>query len=127
LPFFALLVPFWLVAAQAGWRGMVGVWPACLAAGASFAGVQFLVSNFHGPYLLDAAAGLSSIGAHVILLRFWKPRETQTHPGHVPSAPESRHTGDNAPRGRENFRAWLPWALDGQTADGVTAIVHLCT
>ena len=63
LPFFALLVPFWLVAAQAGWRGIVGVWPACLVAGVSFAGGQFLVSNFHGPYLVDAAAGLSSIGA----------------------------------------------------------------
>ena len=29
LPFFSLLVPFWLIAAQAGWRGMVAVWPAC--------------------------------------------------------------------------------------------------
>ena len=58
LPFFALLVPFWLVAAQAGWRGMLGVWPACLVTGASFAVVQFLVSNYHGPYLVDAAAGI---------------------------------------------------------------------
>ncbi|MEK7753176.1 MAG: L-lactate permease, partial [Acidobacteriota bacterium] len=62
LPFFSLLVPFWLVAAQAGWRGMMGVWPACFVTGASFALVQFLVSNYHGPYLVDAAAGLSAIG-----------------------------------------------------------------
>ncbi|MEN9677850.1 MAG: hypothetical protein RIS76_3746, partial [Verrucomicrobiota bacterium] len=27
LPIFSLLVPFWLVAAQSGWRGMVEVWP----------------------------------------------------------------------------------------------------
>ena len=33
LPFFSLIVPFWLVAAQAGWRGMIEVWPACLVAG----------------------------------------------------------------------------------------------
>jgi lactate permease len=110
LPFFALLVPFWLVAAQAGWRGMAGVWPACLVAGVSFAGGQFLVSNFHGPYLVDAAAGLSSIGALVILLRFWKPREVQTHPGNVPSAPDPAAKATMS-RGRENFRAWLPWVL----------------
>jgi len=27
LPFFSLLVPFWLVTAQCGWRGMIAVWP----------------------------------------------------------------------------------------------------
>src|SRR5512133_1150396 len=48
LPFFSVIVPFWLVAAQVGWRGMVGVWPACLVAGVSFGGMQFLMSNLHG-------------------------------------------------------------------------------
>jgi lactate permease len=110
LPFFALLVPFWLVAAQAGWRGMLGVWPACLVAGASFAVVQFLVSNYHGPYLVDAAAGLCSIGALVILLRFWKPREMQTRADHVKAAADPA-TQATTSRGRENFRAWLPWIL----------------
>src|SRR4051812_28286197 len=47
LPFFSLIIPFWLVAALSGWRGLLGVWPACLVAGVSFAIVQFLVSNFH--------------------------------------------------------------------------------
>jgi len=110
LPFFSLLVPFWLVAAQAGWRGMLGVWPACFVTGASFAVVQFLVSNYHGPYLVDAAAGLSSIGALVILLRFWKPCEVQTHPGYVKAAPDPAAQVTMS-RGRENFRAWLPWIL----------------
>jgi lactate permease len=110
LPFFALLVPFWLVAALVGWRGMIRVWPACLVAGASFAVVQFLVSNFHGPHLVDAAAGLSSIGALVILLRFWKPREVQMHPGHVQATPDAAAQATMS-RGREDFRAWLPWIL----------------
>jgi lactate permease len=110
LPFFALLVPFWLVAAQAGWRGMISVWPACLVAGASFGGVQFLVSNYHGPSLVNAAAGLSSIGALVILLRFWKPREVDAHPERAKAAPDPA-TQATMSRGRENFRAWLPWML----------------
>ena len=110
LPFFSLLVPFWLVAAQAGWRGMLGVWPACFVTGASFAVVQFLVSNYHGPYLVDAAAGLSAIGALVILMRCWKPRELQAHPGQAEAAP-GRAAQVPASRGRENLRAWLPWIL----------------
>src|SRR6185295_2685784 len=56
LPFFSCIIPFWIVAAQAGWRGMLGVWPACLVTGASFALVQFAVSNFHGPWLVDLAS-----------------------------------------------------------------------
>jgi lactate permease len=110
LPFFALLVPFWLVAALAGWRGMVAVWPACLVAGASFGVVQFLVSNLHGPYLVAAAAGLSSIGALMVLLRFWKPSEVQTSPGHSPVAADSAPHAKSS-RGQENLRAWLPWGL----------------
>src|SRR5918998_427363 len=35
LPFFSVIVPFWLVWAMAGWRRMLEVWPACAAAGVS--------------------------------------------------------------------------------------------
>ena len=31
LPLFSLIVPFWVVCAMVGWRGMLGVWPAALA------------------------------------------------------------------------------------------------
>ena len=75
LPFFSLLVPFWLVAAQVGWRGMVGIWPACLVAGGSFGIVQYLVSNFHGPWLVDIIAGAVSMLSVVVLMRFWQPTE----------------------------------------------------
>src|SRR5262245_25047056 len=43
LPFFSLIVPAWLVWVMAGWRGVVGVWPALAVCGGSFALVQFLV------------------------------------------------------------------------------------
>ena len=33
LPFFSLIIPFWLVWAFAGFRGMIEVWPALLVAG----------------------------------------------------------------------------------------------
>jgi lactate permease len=75
LPFFSVLLPFWVVAAFAGWRGMWGVWPAALVAGLAFAVPQFLVSNFHGPWLVDITAGACSIAALVGLMRVWQPKE----------------------------------------------------
>src|SRR5206468_2452945 len=77
LPFFSLLVPFWVVWAFAGFRGMRGVWPAALTAGLAFAVPQFLVSNFNGPRLVDIVSGACSIAAVVLLLRVWKPREAR--------------------------------------------------
>src|SRR5213593_1421886 len=71
LPFFSLIVPFWVVWAYSGFRGMLGVWPVALTAGVAFAIPQFLVSNFHGPWLVDIVASLTSIGAVVMLSRFW--------------------------------------------------------
>jgi lactate permease len=49
LPFFSLIVPFWLIWAFAGWRGMLHVWPAILVTGVSFAVPQFLISNYINP------------------------------------------------------------------------------
>ena len=74
LPFFSVIIPFWLVWAMAGWHKMWEVWPACVAAGLSFGLVQFLVSNYHGPWLVDVAGGVASILSLVILLRFWRPK-----------------------------------------------------
>src|SRR5438552_3486437 len=73
LPFFSVIVPFWLVWAMAGRKGMREVWPACLVTGLSFAIVQFLVSNYHGPWVVDIAGALVSILSLVVLLKFWQP------------------------------------------------------
>ena len=132
LPFFSLIVPFWVVWAQAGFRGMLGVWPAALVAGVTFAIPQFLVSNFHGPWLVDIVASLSSIGALVVLLKFWQPKDTWK-----PNDNEAQPSGDSlnverstlnvqrsesptvgsiahAPSGADAAllrRAWTPWIL----------------
>jgi lactate permease len=108
------------------------VWPACLTAGLSFAVVQFLVSNFHGPWLVDIVASMVSILSLVVLLRFWQPRETwrfdddppvederaaarrrpglgdgELSPGPGAAARSELSSSDR----REAFMAWLPWIL----------------
>jgi lactate permease len=107
LPFFSCLIPFWLVAVLAGWRGLREVWPACLVTGLSFAVVQFGVSNFHGPWLVDTAASLASIGSLRLLLRFWQPARVWRFAGDTGS-PAAK--GDAIGR-RALFRAWGPWLL----------------
>jgi glycolate permease/lactate permease len=75
LPLFSLLVPAYLVVLLAGWRPMVEVLPAVITAGASFAVVQFAVSNWVGPELTDILSSLASLAALALLLRVWRPRE----------------------------------------------------
>src|SRR5579862_4607696 len=60
LPFFSLIVPFWVVWAFSGWRGLVGVWPAILVTGVSFAIPQFLISQIN-PWIVDIGASLISM------------------------------------------------------------------
>ena len=108
LPFFSLIVPFWIVWALAGWRGMLGVWPVALTAGVAFAVPQFLVSNFHGPWLVDIIAAVCSMGATVGLLKFWRPAPSDV--GLVGEAEVS--DGPHPPRpGKRLWQAWLPWIL----------------
>lgn len=109
LPFFSLLVPFWVVWAMAGFRGLLGVWPAALTAGLAFAIPQFLVSNFHGPWLVDIVASLSSIVATIVLLKFWQPKTRWDHE----EAPKAAASSSAAPiyDAVKIRAAWTPWIL----------------
>ena len=80
LPVFSLIVPFWVVWAFAGWRGMKDVWPAILITGISFAVPQFLISNFINPWIVDIGASLISMGALILFLKVWQPRELWLSP-----------------------------------------------
>ena len=97
LPFFSFMIPFWVVAAFAGWRGVLGIWPAALTAGLAFAVPQYLVSNFHGPWLVDLVSGGSAIAALVILLRFWRPQVLWRFDGNGVARPEESHEVGTAP------------------------------
>jgi lactate permease len=74
LPFTAILVPFWLVRAMVSWSETFEVLPAILVVGISFAGMQFFWSNYMDSNLVDIAAGVTSMIAMIVFLRFWKPK-----------------------------------------------------
>jgi lactate permease len=125
LPFFSILVPFWLIWAFAGLKGMKEIWPAILVAGVSFAIPQFLVSNFHGPWLVDVVAAMVSMACLVAFLRFWHPASIWTSPslkGHeaqreaeAAGARPAAATGNPTTTMRHDRRtvivAWIPWMI----------------
>ncbi len=115
LPFFSLLVPFWLIWAFAGRKAMLEIWPAILVTGLAFAIPQFLVSNFIGPELVDIIAAIVSMVCLIGFLRVWQPKQIWTSPtmrGNDVSANEAKPPTPIARHPRADLiRAWTPFAI----------------
>ena len=116
LPFFSLIVPFWLIWAFAGWRGMIQVWPAILVSGVSFAIPQFLISNFVNPWIVDIGASIISMACLAGFLQIWRPKKLWTSPA-LRGRDESAATMPPPPKAKkqatreEIIWAWVPWVI----------------
>ncbi len=110
LCFFAVLVPFWLVWAYAGFRGMLGVWPAILVAGVSFAIPEYLVSNYHGPWLVAIVASLCSLVTVTLFLLVWHPKEIWSLEGGK-NGNGGPARSDHGYTTEEVVKAWTPWVI----------------
>src|SRR6201989_3356820 len=117
LPLFSLIVPFWVVWAFAGWKGMKDIWPAVLVTGLSFAIPQFVVSNFVNPWIVDIGASLISMGCLILFLKVWQPRQLWLSPalrGHDESAPTMtapKPMDKTSLTQAELWGALLPWII----------------
>jgi lactate permease len=123
LPWFSLIIPFWLIWAFAGFRGMLGIWPAALIAGGFFAVPQFLISNFHGPWLVDIVSAVVSMTALTLFLRIWHPKQLwlaterpgNDNPGHANNPSPVADTDTSAlsshPSRADTIKALIPWIL----------------
>ena len=107
LPIFSLIVPFWIIWTMAGRKAMLEVWPACLVAGGSFAITQFLVSNFHGPWLVDIIGAIVSMAALVLFLKVWQPKTLwrYEHEREDATAVKVEQTTGKI------VKAWMPWVF----------------
>jgi lactate permease len=113
LPFFALLLPFYVIAMFGGMRSIRELWPVLLVAGGAFAIGQFLSSN--GPYLsipfmtyqlTDVISAGSSLVATVLFLRVWQPKSSAEFALVVPAEdPNSPH------RHVATWQGWMPWVI----------------
>ena len=117
LPFFSLIVPFWLIWAFAGRRGMLEIWPAILVCGLSFAIPQFLISNFINPWIVDVGASLISMGCLIGFLKIWQPKELwlspalRTRDDSASSAPPVAPAKTDTLTSAAVLRSLLPWII----------------
>ena len=105
----SLFIPGYLMLVMAGPRRALEVLPAIIACGVSFAGMQFLISNYMGPELTDIMSSLTCIVVMVFVLKFWKPKNVMRletdKPVAAVGATLMRHTAG------EIFLAWSPYLL----------------
>jgi lactate permease len=105
---FDLIVPFWLIWAFAGFTAMLEVWPAILAAGATFAITQYLMAVYSGPSLIAVVAAAAAIAVLIVLFRFWQPRRTLNVDLQDITGLARQQHGHSA---ATIFHAWLPWLI----------------
>jgi len=116
LPIFSLIVPFWLIWAFAGWKGMKEVWPAILVTGVSFAIPQFLISNYVNPWIVDVGASLVSMACLIGFLKIWQPKELWLSPAlrsrddSVGTMPAQKVNNDPVSTA-EMWRGLTPWII----------------
>ena len=108
------------MAVMGGKKALKGVLLAAVVCGVSFAGVQFVISNYVGVQLTDILASLAAMGSLALLLQVWKPEGPFlpcTPPPPPPPPPEAervlREQGVASPHhpAGEIVMAWMPYIL----------------
>ncbi|MFB3777596.1 MAG: L-lactate permease [Bryobacteraceae bacterium] len=99
-------VPAYLIMVMGGWRALRSVLPAVFVCGAAFSVTQLLVSNYLGPQLTDILSALAAIGALMLLLMVWRPKEGFTLDGGL-----AVHTAPKRHPRAEILKAWMPYAV----------------
>ena len=103
LPFFALLLPFYVIALYGGLRSIKALWPGLVVAGASFALAQFVAANFIDYQLTDVLASLFSLIVTIGFLKVWKP---PVDPAFAIDATKMSVGG-----ARVGWGGWTPWLI----------------
>jgi lactate permease len=105
LPFLALLLPFYVMALYGGRRSVKAIWPVLLVSGVSFAGAQFVTSNYLNYALTDVLSSMTALIVTLLFLQLWKPA---TDPAFAMSSKVTdalRHS--TVPP----WQGWLPWIV----------------
>jgi lactate permease len=72
----ALAPPWILIILVTGRRGLRGAWPLAVVGSLSYILGQFPTSQWLGPYLPDIIGAVVSFACILLLLRYWRPKET---------------------------------------------------
>jgi lactate permease len=111
LTLFSLIIPAWLVAVMSGWKGVKGCWPAIVVCSVSFASIQFCVSNWYGPALVNVIGGVGTLVILTVFLRFWQPKEVWRFPVEKESPSTIPDSLPASLTPHQVAYAWMPWVL----------------
>jgi lactate permease len=104
LPFFALLLPFYVIGVYAGFRNMLKIWPVLLVAGGAFSLTQFVTSNYVSYSLTDVLSSLVSLIVTIAFLRVWKPAPDERFAVNVDRTAQNRAKLSGG-------HGWVPWIV----------------
>src|SRR6201996_8638245 len=107
----ALLPPWFLILLVPGRRGLRGAWPLALVGSFAYILGQYPTSQYLGPYLPDVIGAVVCFGALLLLLKFWRPRETLGFGGVVIEPDEPAEEQEDKPGAREALRGFLPFGI----------------
>jgi lactate permease len=108
LPFFALLLPFYVVGVYGGVRSIGKLWPALLVSGGSFAIAQFVTSNYLGYQLTDVLSSLSSLIVTIGFLKVWR---VEPDPQFAILRTDANRADGATAQPRAGWGGWLPWLV----------------
>jgi lactate permease len=120
LPFFALILPFYVIGMYGGLRSLRALWPVLAVAGGSFALAQFASSNYLDYSLTDVLAALASLCITLAFLQAWSPKADPAYAIQKPnrrtvSAPATGASAGNAAAAVPPWQGWIPWAVVAAT------------
>lgn len=105
LPALALILPFYVIILDGGFKAVRGCWPVLLIAGGTFGTIQLFSSNYLSYALTDVLSPLTALAATLVFLRL------------RPLPPDSRFALSAARdpaqqrRSRQSWGGWTPWLL----------------
>jgi lactate permease len=122
LPFFSVIVPFWLVATlvfmdKGSWKDVWEVWPATLVSGLSFAITQFAMSQAGNVMLVDIGSGIVSMIVTALFLKVWQPKNIMSHDDAHENKAVATELNKKKPLELPKYttgqliQAWLPWVF----------------
>jgi lactate permease len=100
----SVFIPAYLIWVMGGFRGLKGVLPAAAVCGVCFASMQFVISNYVGPELVDIIAALTAIVGLVVLFKVWHPSDNFVLEGESQAVLEIKSHGFG-----RTVLAWSPY------------------
>ena len=101
----AFIIPIFVVVVLAGWRSAIGVLPAALVAGSTYAVTCFVVIHTLGVELPTILSSFVSMACLILFLKFWRPKSTWRFAGEPEPENARAYTAGTV------AKAWAPFII----------------